>query len=91
MMSYTMECTSWCVSGGTLIRRMSPWIRIIGGKPAEHYQWAEKVLRIITMSVTDFYADISDKQHAVPLLLSETLEPLGRVFSKAEAVAAADG
>jgi len=54
----------------------------IDGKKAEHYQWAEKILHIITMSVTDFYADISDKQHAVPLFMSETIEPMGRQIGK---------
>src|SRR5262245_41907550 len=33
MMSYTMLCTSLCSSAGTLIRRMSPCTRIIGGRP----------------------------------------------------------
>jgi len=33
MMSYTMLCTSLCVSGGMLIRFMSPSTRIIGGTP----------------------------------------------------------
>src|ERR1700683_260893 len=35
MMSYTMECTSLCDSGGMLMRFMSPSTRIIGGTPAE--------------------------------------------------------
>src|SRR4030095_5744996 len=35
MMSYTMACTSSCSIGGRLIRRMSPWTRISGGRPAE--------------------------------------------------------
>src|SRR5574343_1297190 len=35
MMSYTMSCTSWCASGGRLMRRISPCTRIIGGKPAD--------------------------------------------------------
>jgi len=50
----------------------------IDGRPAEHYQWKEKVIHIITMSTTDFYADISDPKKAVPLMMSENLEPLGR-------------
>src|SRR3990167_4728078 len=33
MMSYTMPCTSLCSSGGRLMRRTSPWTRIIGGRP----------------------------------------------------------
>ena len=33
MMSYTMLCTSLCVSGGMLMRFMSPSTRIIGGTP----------------------------------------------------------
>src|ERR1700751_5618943 len=35
MMSYTMACTSSCSIGGRLMRRMSPWTRIMGGNPAE--------------------------------------------------------
>ena len=35
MMSYTMECTSLCDSGGILMRFMSPSTRIIGGTPEE--------------------------------------------------------
>ena len=35
MMSYTMACTSSCSIGGRLMRRMSPWTRIIGGRPAD--------------------------------------------------------
>src|SRR5690348_121060 len=35
MMSYTMACTSSCSIGGRLIRRISPWTRIIGGSPAD--------------------------------------------------------
>src|SRR4051794_30680933 len=30
-----MPCTSLCSSGGRLMRRTSPWTRIIGGSPAE--------------------------------------------------------
>merc|ERR1712054_263951 len=26
------------------------------GQPAEHWQWKEKILKIITMSTTDFFA-----------------------------------
>ena len=35
MMSYTMACTSLCSIGGRLMRRTSPWTRIIGGRPAD--------------------------------------------------------
>src|SRR5207244_13231314 len=35
MMSYTMECTSLCDSGGILMRFMSPSTRIIGGRPED--------------------------------------------------------
>src|SRR6478672_6919977 len=35
MMSYTMSCTCLCSSGSTLMRRTSPWTRIIGGSPAD--------------------------------------------------------
>ena len=35
MMSYTMAWTSSCSIGGRLMRRMSPWTRIIGGRPAD--------------------------------------------------------
>src|SRR5206468_10249102 len=38
MMSYTMACTSSCSIGGRLIRRMSPWTRISGGKPADRWR-----------------------------------------------------
>jgi len=48
------------------------------GHPAEHYQWKEQILHIITMSQTDLYADITDPMHAVPLFMTENLEPLGR-------------
>src|SRR6218665_1014917 len=35
MMSYTMECTALWSSASMLMRRTSPWTRIIGGRPAE--------------------------------------------------------
>src|ERR1700739_3603524 len=35
MMSYTIECTSLCDSGGMLMRFMSPSTRIIGGTPED--------------------------------------------------------
>src|SRR5438132_8451997 len=38
MMSYTMAWTSSCSIGGRLIRRMSPWTRIRGGKPADRWR-----------------------------------------------------
>jgi hypothetical protein len=46
------------------------------GKPAEHYHWADVILKIIEMSHTEFYADIS-KASAVPLSQSEHLTPFG--------------
>ena len=38
MMSYTMACTSLCSIAGRLMRRTSPWTRIIGGRPAERWR-----------------------------------------------------
>ena len=38
MMSYTMAWTSSCSIGGRLIRRTSPWTRIIGGRPADMWR-----------------------------------------------------
>jgi hypothetical protein len=35
MMSYTMPCTCLWSSASTLMRRTSPWTRIIGGNPAD--------------------------------------------------------
>lgn len=49
-----------------------------GGKPAEHYQWKDMILKVIQMSITDFYADISDKKAAVPLFSSQALTPFGQ-------------
>jgi len=50
----------------------------MGGKNVEHYFWADKILKIITMSKTNFYADISNKDAAVPVYLSQHLQPLGQ-------------
>src|SRR5215469_16203843 len=38
MMSYTMECTSLCDSGGILMRFMSPSTRIMGGTPEDRWR-----------------------------------------------------
>jgi len=38
MMSYTIECTSLCSIGGRLMRRTSPWTRIIGGRPDDRWR-----------------------------------------------------
>jgi len=50
----------------------------IDGKAVEHYFWADKILKIITMSKTDFYADIKDPKNAIPVFLSQHLTPLGQ-------------
>lgn len=50
---------------------------IWGGKPVEHFQWASKIFKVITMSTTDFYADTSVAGAAVPVFLSEALTPMG--------------
>ncbi|KFB70230.1 MAG: hypothetical protein AW09_004686 [Candidatus Accumulibacter phosphatis] len=38
MMSYTMACTSLCSMAGRLIRRTSPFTRMIGGRPADRWR-----------------------------------------------------
>ena len=48
------------------------------GKKVEHYHWADKILKIITMSTTDFYADITDPKAAVPVFMTQHLSPLGQ-------------
>lgn len=48
------------------------------GKAVNHYQWADKILKIITMQTTDFYADISNPKAAIPVFALEELTPLGR-------------
>ena len=87
--SGTETCKEYCpIDPSDTMRPFSPFsdfdaVEDLGkatveGRAAEHYQWAEKVARVITMSVTDLYVDISDKTHGVPLFMSEDLEPLGR-------------
>merc|ERR1719321_817875 len=48
----------------------------ISGKAGEHYHWADVILKIIQMSHTEFYADISGDS-AIPLSQSEHLTPFG--------------
>lgn len=43
---------------------------------AEHWQWKETILKVITMSTTDFYADISGSS-VLPLGEVQTLTPFG--------------
>ena len=50
----------------------------MGGKNVEHYFWADKILKFLTMSTTNFYADISNKKAAVPVFSSNHLTPLGQ-------------
>ena len=48
------------------------------GKAVEHYRWSDMILKIIKMSQTDFYADISNPKAAIPVFSMELLEPLGQ-------------
>jgi hypothetical protein len=48
------------------------------GKSVEHYSWSDVILKIIKMSSTDFYADISNPKAAVPVYLHQDLTPFGR-------------
>ena len=48
----------------------------MSGKAAEHYHWADVILKIIQMSHTEFYADISGDK-AIPLSQQEHLTPFG--------------
>lgn len=48
----------------------------ITGKAGEHYHWADVILKIIQMSHTEFYADISGDS-ALPLSQSEHITPFG--------------
>ena len=48
------------------------------GKPAEHYQWKDIILKIIVMSQTEFYADITNPKAAVPLFSMQELTPFGQ-------------
>tara|TARA_B100000795_G_scaffold85215_1_gene61913 strand:- start:692 stop:2221 length:1530 start_codon:yes stop_codon:yes gene_type:complete len=45
-------------------------------KTAEHWQWKETILKVITMQTTDFYADISGST-VLPLGEVSTLTPFG--------------
>lgn len=45
-------------------------------RSAEHYQWKDKIFKIVTMSTTDLYADQSGAT-VVPLGVVETLTPFG--------------
>jgi len=48
----------------------------ISGQPAEHYHWMDVILKIIEMSHTEFYADISGDT-AKPLSQMEFITPFG--------------
>jgi len=83
------KCQDYCpIDVNDTMRPFSPFspfdaVKDLGattfkGRPAEHYQWAEKVLKVITMSTTDLFIDQTDKAHAVPLFMTEELTPLGR-------------
>ena len=48
----------------------------ITGKSGEHYHWADVILKVIQMSHTEFYADISGDT-AAPISMSEHLTPFG--------------
>jgi len=48
------------------------------GQPAEHWQWKEKILKIITMSTTDFFAGTDSSGFYTPLGQTQDLAPLGR-------------
>merc|ERR1712178_674750 len=48
------------------------------GQPAEHWQWKEKILKIITMSTTDFFATTDATGYYSPLAQTQDLAPLGR-------------
>lgn len=50
----------------------------LDGKRVEHYRFSDKVLKIITMSTTDFYADTSKPAAAVPVFAAEALTPYGQ-------------
>ena len=83
------KCKEYCpIDVNDTMRPFSPFspfdpIKDIGattyeGKPAEAYQWSEKILKIITMSTTTLWINQADKAHAIPIAMSEDLTPLGR-------------
>ena len=43
----------------------------------EHYRWSDTILKVIKMSTTDFYADISTPGSAVPVYATVVLTPFG--------------
>lgn len=53
------------------------------GKSVEHYQWADKVFKVITMSTTDFYAELKPPASgagnpvATPIFMTQALTPFG--------------
>ena len=50
----------------------------VTGKSGEHYHWADVILKIIQMSHTEFYADISaGADKALPIAQSEHITPFG--------------
>merc|ERR1711939_603647 len=49
------------------------------GKTVEHYHWKDVILKIITMQINDFYADISNPQAAVPVFSTGQLTPFGQM------------
>jgi len=47
------------------------------GKTVEHYQWKDKIFKIVTMEIDDLYVDTSGAK-AVPVFLHQTLTPFGQ-------------
>jgi hypothetical protein len=49
----------------------------INGQSVEQYEWSDVILKIIKMSTTDFYADVSNSSMAIPVFQTERLTPFG--------------
>ena len=82
-------CNEYCpIDPADKMRPFDPWSdedatvdlgpASFDGHPAQHYQWKDYILKVVVMSTTDFYADITDRQAAVPLFMSTALTPMGR-------------
>jgi hypothetical protein len=82
-------CQEYCpIQSGDSLRPIDPFdpfdkivdkgATTMGGKPVEHYFWADKILKFLTMSKTNFYADIANKKAAIPVFLSQHMTPLGQ-------------
>ena len=50
----------------------------VEGRAAEHYRWTNHVLKIVPMQTSDFFADISEPNKAVPLAMQTELTPFGQ-------------